>query len=418
MKSTFLLALLGAGCAVYTDITRLDDAPTASILAPSEGAVVPSGRIELLGRASDAVDPAERLYATWSLEGPSGWRDVCSGFVNADGTTACLGDLRRDDTAARLLVQDVPGFRGTATLDLSVRAVEAPTVAWVMPTASTPLYAGTPVSVRAELTDPDGRVSDLSLRWTSTLAGELPGPAHPDAAGLAVGLLSLPEGEQTLRLVATDADDAIGDAEVIVVVGPPNLPPVVRIDAPARGQASAEGLPVIVDAQLFDDATHPGALDVSVLSDLDGALLGPTVSDLGRVELTTTLLRVGAHVLTVQAVDDGGAVGEGSVLMVVDRAPLLTVSSPLDDATVALGEAFDVRALAVDENPGTDEVVMSVDVPGATVVIEPTAAGELRARVWLGVGTHTLVVRAVDGLGLASEVSREVEVTPGVTVKR
>ncbi len=418
MKSTLLLAMLGAGCAVYTDITRIADAPTASILAPSEGAVVPSGRIELLGRVNDAVDPAERLYATWSLEGPSGWRDVCSGFANADGTTSCLGDLRRDDTAARLLVQDVPGFRGTATLDLSVRPVEAPTVMWVAPTSFTPLYAGTPVAVRAELTDPDGRVSDVTLRWTSTLAGELPGPDHPDAAGLAVGLLSLPEGEQTLRLTATDGDDAIGEAEVIVVVGPPNLPPVVRIDAPVRGQVFAEAQAVNVDAQAFDAATDPGELQVEVRSDLDGPLLPTTLSELGRVELTTTFLRVGAHVLTVQAIDDGGAVGESTVAMVVDRPPVLTVSSPAEDATVSLGEAFDVRALAVDENPGTDEVVLSVDVPGATVVFEPTTAGELSARVWLGVGTHTLVVRAVDGFGLATEVTREVEVTPGVSVKR
>jgi hypothetical protein len=414
LRRLCLLVPVVSACSPWTDVSRPEDAPTASVLSPSDGAMVPAGRIELLGRANDTEDPPENLFVVWSLgtAADDGWIDACQGFASkGSGESLCVTEVDASVTRVRMLVKDVAGFQRVVTQALVVRDVVAPAVT-VLPLTAAHFYADTPIAVEATVADDDGTVEDLALSWSSDVAGPVDGPTVPDPEGRLRGAVRLPEGSHTLTLSARDADNLLTRASVSLHVGPANVAPTVRIDAPTQDAVVAVGAPLDLLGVVLDSVTAPPSLVVSWSSDLDGLLGEPTPDALGAAPLPDVVLSKGDHTLTLSATDDAGVVGEASVALRVDDPPTLTLDGPTEGQTIVWPASLRVEATLTDSvSPSADlRLVVASDLSGALMDVGVNEGGHVVADVPLPLGTHVLTLQAVDGYGLVTGLTRTVSV--------
>lgn len=407
-----------AACGV-TDIARPEDAPVATILTPSDGALVPSGSLLLTGRVSDPQDPADELFAVWSV-GPSvdgPWTDVCSGLAGADGATSCLADVDASVEALRLLVRDAAGFQGVSRQPIVVRATVPPTVELLAPMAAdAPFPRNLPVPLVAQVSDPDGSLDELDIVWSASGVGPLDGPELPDPSGRLEGETRLPLGTTEVTLSVRDADGLVTRVTSVISVLTDDDAPVVRITSPEAG-ALALGRPAVLTGSVSDDTTLVGDLDVSWESDLDGPLGAADVDAEGDVSLDDVSLTRGTHTLSLHAVDQVGQRSTATVVVKVDPPPVLVVTRPsAPSSTWPSGTSLLVDATVSDDGTAPTELRLRVtsDVTGTLPLLSVDADGEVHAALSLAPTTHVLTITAIDPDGLETSVVRTVtpEVTP------
>lgn len=417
MRSGLLLSMVWiAGCvSPWTDVSRPEDAPTATVLTPSDGALVAAGRVELRGRVHDEDDTADHLFVVWSVgtDAETAWTDVCSGFAVEDGSTLCVAEVDPTITRVRLLVKDVAGFQRVVTQSIVVRSVIAPTVTLTSPVGPGPFYSDVPIVLDAVVGDEDGGADALELGWSSDLTGPVDGPTLPDPEGRLRGETLLPEGTHTVTLTARDEDGQLTRASSVIQVGPANEAPYVRIDAPTTGLAIADGQPVDLAGVALDSVTPAESLDVTWSSDRDGQLGAPVPGPVGSVGLAGVVLSLGDHQLQLRAVDDAAAESIATVQVIVDTPPTLALSAPADASTLSWPAPLRVVAdLSDTVTPWTDlRLVVRSDLSGQLVDLGADADGHVAAEVVVPLGTHVLTFTAVDGYGLVTEQTRTVNVT-------
>lgn len=412
MKRLLLLPLVACG-SPYTDVFDADEAPTGVILSPSPEALIPAGRVELVGRASDREDAPSRLFVTWSLGRADGaFRDVCASRADEDGTTRCVVDVDPGVREIRLLVQDVRGYRGQDLVPVVVREVAAPVVTIESPLSTTRLHEGLAAPIRVRIEDADGDPRSVSLRWETSPGGRLDGPTSPDASGLAETTVDLAAGEYDVQVVATDLDGLTGTARVRIGVRPPNVTPRIRVAAPADGDAAVLGEALELDATVLDDEDAPETLAVTLASDLDGTLAVDGPDSGGAVRADLAGLRAGVHTLTLRAEDPVGGVGEASIVLVVDVPPVLVVTAPVEGGVYRYVDGVPVAATATDARPGLASLTWGVWSDFATGVIDADtpSPGAYTATLRAARAAQDVVVTVTDGYGLATSEVRRVTV--------
>jgi hypothetical protein len=403
------------GCAPTIDLQEPGMAPTATILTPAEGTELAQGAVALLGRVSDPQDPAERLFATWSI-GPEGadadatWRQACVGFAEVDGTTRCAAELRPEDVAVRLSVVDIAGFVGVARVPISVRALEAPSVTLVAPTLDRFYYTHLPIEVAAEVVDPDGPDDALLVSWSTDRLGPIDGPSRVEV-GRVSGAVRLPVGEHELVVRVEDADAATASDRLRLVVLPEDDDPLCRIDLPEPPLAVVPGSVVQAEGVVLDDETDGPQMDV--IWSWNGVPIPGDGADIhGYTEVRVDVGQdLGTHVLSLSGDDQLGHTCEASIEIVVDLPPILTWTAPTDTVT---GPQV-TWALTVDD-PGADPsgvtVQASSDLAGVLWTLSPQPDGALAVAGSLAAGSHELTVVASDPLGLRTTQQQTVVVTP------
>lgn len=409
-------ALCGA-CVIEIDVRRPEDAPTARVLQPGDGEVVAAGRVLLVGEVDDAVDPAERLFVQWQRgapdtpdEGP--WEGLCADEAASDGSTLCVADLTPGAHRLRILVKDVAGFEGVATVDVTAEAIAAPVITALGTVGEGPWYAGVPVPLHATITDGDHAADTLTLTWRLEGAGNLPLPGAPLADGSTGGSYAFSEGEQRIVLVARDPDGAETADELRLVVGPASEAPTLRLlpDAGRRVVATGDGL--VLDGVALDadvDATRLSVRATCCGLDPVDATPGP----LGAFSLDLGVLPEGLHDVEVAATDEVGVRTALDVEVLVDAPPDLAWTVPADGAAVALGTPIELRGTVSDARSGADAVVLEVFAePGGRLGGGAPVGGAFALAVSLPAGTYTLTLQATDSDGLSTSVEREITVTP------
>lgn len=402
-------------CSPEIDLSPQGRAPEGVILAPSDGSVVPRGVVPALGQVSSPVHLPSRLFAVWSLRDAEGrWRDVCDNFAEEDGTTRCLVPAAPGDEGLRLRVVDLAGFRGDAYVDFQVVDRTPPEVEVVGPDpADGPLYEDHPVPVFARVGDEQDDVGSLELTWSSDREGALDGPNVPDRLGRVEGVLDLGEGLHQIALEVRDTFGLTARDQVAVLVGPPNEPPVCRVDAPAPGQVQATGTMWVVEGFARDPEWGRQGVTVRVRSDVDGLLAtgglqAPSVFRFPDIELTR-----GSHVLTVQVEDHVGARCERLVPVEIDVRPEVTVSAPEDGLVLPSGSFLDIRARMTHPTVDGRDLTLRVDsdLSGPLGQWAGDVSGRVEETISIAPGNHGLTFQAVDDRGLHSEVVvREVAV--------
>ncbi len=124
---------------------------------------------------------------------------------------------------------------------------------------------------------------------------------------------------------------------------------------------------------------------------------GQTWTTVSANNPTTTVSAEGSTTLLYRATDNGGNVGQGSVVVKIDKsAPTLAVSGATDGGSV--GNSGDITWTAADAVSGVQSVTATVD--GQAVAADKPLA------LWgLSLGQHTLVVTVEDNAGRTASQS-------------
>ena len=257
-----------------------------------------------------------------------------------------------------------------------------------------------PFVLRGTITDPDELIPLANISWGSDRQGGLgQGPLLSTA---------LIPGPHRLKLQAVDSAGVTSSAEISITVIDEvvtNTPPVVMIDAPMNGAVFDEGMPIelrghATDAQ--DGMLSGGALAWS--SSLGGALgAGST--------LTFANAARGHHRIVLTATDVAGASSVATVELDVvqpgtNRAPVVTISAPVNGAALLLGSQITLTGTANDTEDGV--------LTGASLAWSSSRDGALGTGLSLSTlltqGVHVLTLTATDSMNATGTASITVSV--------
>ena len=173
--------------------------------------------------------------------------------------------------------------------------------------------------------DADGPIPNGSIRWLSSVDGEL-------GAGATIQNALITAGDHEIACLAIDSDGLTG-ADSILVHVVDRLPPTVTITAPADGAFFGVAQSITFAGRAVD--ANGAAIGNAGLRWLDGA------TQLGSGAALTTVLGAGVHVVALEATDADGVVGRATVtVQVVDNVPpACSIIVPSDGATVAAGQS-------------------------------------------------------------------------------
>ncbi len=202
-------------------------------------------------------------------------------------------------------------------------------------------------------------------------------------------------------LVATGCP---GDVSVATIT----TPPTAEIVSPgSNAQSFASGEVVTFEGVVQDQQDAPDRLTASWASDIDGLLEEAVPDSTGRVSFATVDLSQGLHVITLQAVDTDGEIGEDNVSVQVQRTnnePEVTIDHPLTGDSFVVGESITFTGIALDPDPEDPPESLVVewasDSDGFLGNDAPNVSGLLSLAVTsLSLGDHIVSVTVTDGMG-------------------
>jgi hypothetical protein len=243
-------------------------APTVAILSPEDGAIGYADLpLMLLGSASDDIDDAELLVATWESDLDC---ELGTAALDSDGTTGLDTTLSAGTHTLTLWVEDTLGKLGSDAVTLQVFETNTdPACAIALPLDGATGYPGEAVAFEATVSDAEDAVEDLVATWSSDLDGEL-GGGSPDADGLLTdSFTDLSQGTHVLTLAVVDTGGGSCESSVGYTVG---APPEITLVAPSDGAVFNQGAAVTFEATVVDDADSGPDLSIAWESDLDGSL--------------------------------------------------------------------------------------------------------------------------------------------------
>jgi hypothetical protein len=204
------------------------------------------------------------------------------------------------------------------------------------------------------------------------------------------------DGIYTISLVATDLTGKVTTSPVSITIN--NTKPAVSISTP-KANDKAVGL-LTVSATTDSNA---GLTKVELIVD-DRSIATATSLAAPTFSFDTTAYRDGVHTIGVQATSTGGLVSISSVQVTfLNNPPVVAVSAPAANGWLR-GAAAAITATATSANTLTSVEFL---VDGSSVGF----AGNLAAPAYaldttaLTEGTHTVIVRATDNLGLVTSTA-------------
>lgn len=404
------IAVALLGCQDQT-LRGVNEAPTATILSPADGAATLELRpVTLVGEVRDLGTDAADLSVTWSSDVDG---VLSREAPDEDGGTEVTTTLSRGAHRLTLAVVDPDGASAEATIGFTVTDDQPPALSIVAPTTASAVREGRPVDLVVQVDDAEDGPGDLEVWWTVNdeplVDGVLVGA---DGRGSASATLT----EGTRRLSAWVRDSAGQEVfrEVAVDVGPRGTPPACAFLAPAGtvDWAGPDALAFEVSATDADDPADQ--LTVTVSSDLDGDLVAGAPDGGGRLVGAVALSR-GVHTLTVAVTDLDGDVCTATREVTTSVPPTLTWTSPASGARVPQGEPVSVSLRVDDPDVPATDVSVTLTAPGSSTVVTPDAAGEVSWTASLPSGAQTVSAAATDGLGFRATATLDLSVNTPAT---
>jgi hypothetical protein len=284
-------------------------APAVIISAPTTGGSTPAGTsVTLTASASDDFDGDLSAGIRWRsslsgdlFTGPTGTR------VLAEGAHTLIAE-----------VTDSDGVVGSAQIGFTVSPTP-PVVTIAAPAAGALIFAGNSVTFTGTASDVTQGDLSASLRWFSSLDGQI-------GTGASFSTVALSQGSHLVTASVTDASGLTGAAHHTVLVRPPTVPPVVTIDSPADDSAYLGNRAVLLAGSAVDEEDGNLSDTIRWTSSRDG-FLGTGAS------LSVATLSAGTHVITASVTDLDEAPGSASVSIIM--TPTTIVLTPVADTWVS-----------------------------------------------------------------------------------
>ncbi|MBO9703726.1 MAG: cellulase family glycosylhydrolase [Sporocytophaga sp.] len=263
---------------------------------------------------------------------------------------------------------------------------KAPTVSITAPANNASYVAAASFTITANATDSDGNIAKVEFyNGTALIGSDATAPFSYDWNNVAAGTY-------TITAKATDNNGASTVSTAITVVVNPNKLPAVSLTAPANNTVL--------------QAPASNVLLTALASDTDGSVVkvefynGTTLlgsDDTSPYNFTIASLPAGTYTLTAKAMDDKGGVStSSSVTLVVNQAPTVLITSPLNNASFVALANITITADASD----AEGVVSKVEFyNGATFLGSDLTAPYSYSWNGVAAGTYNITARATDNYG-------------------
>ena len=373
--------------ALYAIPTADTTPPTIAITAPTTASTysTSSSPLTLGGTASDNVGVTQVT-----------WANSRGGSGTASGTTSWTASgiaLQLGTNVLTVTAQDAAG--NTATASVTVTGVDAlaPTIAITAPTtASTYSTSSSPLTLGGTASD---NVGVTQVTWANSRGGS--GTASGTTSWTASGI-ALQLGTNVLTVTAQDAAGNTATAS-LTVTGVDAMQPTVSMTAPAAGGTVAGT--ITVSASASDNVGIVG-----VQFKLDGANLGAELTTAPySISWNTTTTTSGAHNLSAVARDAAGSVTTSSVVSVTVSNPIVSITAPLNGATLTNLTKVSVQA-------ANGKGLSSIQVYGDGILIDTVScignscSGTVNWHtIGLAAGPHSLYAVATDTFGITSSTT-------------
>ncbi len=386
----------GAGASASIDLRVADDlSPSVAITAPVDAAPRYSDRPVLLeGLVADPEDAPSDLAVRWVSSRDGELVDAAT--VAEDGVVRGYASLSEGVHALQLFVVDTAGNEAVDDVLLTVGPPDsAPVCSISSPVDGGVGARGADVVLAGTVADAELAPEALSIRWASSLDGEL--GVDPATGGGAASLTtaSLSVGQHELSLTATDELGLSCTEAATFTVG---TPPTLFFDAPSDGSVSNDRDELAFVARVSDAEDAADLLWVTWTSDIDGMLAEGLADSAGRAVFVTAGLSVGEHTVTATVVDTVGLTGSGGATFRINGlpdAPTVSIVPVAPFTTDDLVVSVDLPALDPEGDPLTYGYAWSVDGVVSTTSTTDTvlASATTRGEAW------TVEVWAADAWG-------------------
>jgi hypothetical protein len=384
-------SLAQTGSAAIGLTVEVNAPPAVTILSPAGGGSAnEAGSVSFDATASDPEDGDLAAGLAWvsDLDGPLG-----------SGTGFALSTLSPGVHQISASVSDSLGAPGSAQVTFTINA--APAVSIASPGAGSVWIEGESVAFAGSALDAEEGDLGAGLAWASDLDG-------PVGSGTGFDLTTLSVGSHVVTATSVDSAGAIGAADVSLSVAANSLP-VVTITAPADGSSATGGDAVSFAATATDAEDGDLGASLAWSSDLDGPIGSGS-------SFASSALSLGTHQITASATDSHGGQASAWVALTIaaNAAPVVTITAPLDGATVTETDLVGFAATASDAEDGDLTAILSwsSDLDG------PIGSGGSFGLTTLSVGTHVITASVSDGHGAPgqAQISLEVEVNTAPAV--
>jgi hypothetical protein len=265
--------------------------PTVTVSSPVTGTTYPvNSKIDLVANASTQIGSIASVQ--FFANGTSLGAPDTSFPYTSTWTPTAMGNY-----VLSALVTDSFGNQSVSnnvTITIAPISPTSPTVAVTSPSPTSSLFVGSPVTVVATASDPDGTVASVQFFVNGNSIGT------DNASPFSVTFTPSATGSYSLTAIATDNGGNLAtSAPVVVTVNNPE-PPTVAITSPANGS----GITINTPQTLHANVASANGTVASVQFFANGALIG-TVSA-APFDLQWTPTTAGTYQLTAVATDNIG----------------------------------------------------------------------------------------------------------------
>lgn len=362
---------------IVIDVT-FNTLPVVSITSPVNNSSVKSGaQITISATATDAngsIKKVEFFNGTTKLG-----EDLTSPY-SFTWSNAPAGS----HTITIKATDDENGVTTSSAVKISVTSNTPPVVSITSPANNSSIKSGAQVTIGATATDADGSIKKVEFfNGTTKLGEDLTSPysfAWENAAA----------GSHTITVKATDNENGVTTSSPITISVTSNTPPVVSITSPANNSSVKSGAQVTISATATD-----GDGSIKKVEFFDGAVkLGEDLTS--PYSFVWSNAAAGSHTITVKVTDNENGVTTSSpvtILVASNTPPVVSITSPNNNASLPAGTAINIAATATDEN-GTITKVEFFN--GATKLGEDLTSPYSFSWRNAAPGTHTITAKATD----------------------
>jgi hypothetical protein len=275
--------------------------PTAVILVPLSSQEIKDGTLfQALGTVEDTNHSMDTLLVTWAV----GSEQKCGPMApDTEGNTQCDVSFGWDRTTISLTVEDPEGALGQDTVVINLIEATSPVVEITAPANSSSFRTNELIYFSATVTDGEDEPEALGMVWESSEQGLLDMNDTITSDGTVEGSILLETGSHIIRLWATDTSGRTSGDELMVQVHEEAAAPTVAITSPADGSTYDVGDLVVFRASISDELDFPNTLDVQWTSSIDGPIGDEGSDSPGTVEMSTTSLSEGDHLISLAITD-------------------------------------------------------------------------------------------------------------------
>jgi gliding motility-associated-like protein len=271
----------------------------------------------------------------------------------------------------------------------------APQIIITSPTHNESIEHGSTVSITANASDATGSVAKVEFYVGSTKLGE-------DNSGPYTITWNNPTtGSHAITAKAFD-DKGVSTTSTVVniVIHVANTAPQIIITSPTHNESMEHGSAVSITANASDATGSVSKVEFYVGSTKLGE------DSRGPFTITWNNPAAGSHAITAKAFDDKGLSTISSAITFVihpaNTPPLVTITSPTNNASVEFGNSISLAANASD---ATGSVAKVEFYSGSTRIGEDTTSPFIVSWDNAAAGNHTITAKAFDDMGLITTSS-------------